>query len=158
MFATAHAFGAGEPEIPNKYTHDKHGKDKIFGVTSCKRLPRLKGREKRQDGRVTRLIPCSSPRPRRWFFFFLVFFPRRWQWIQLFPALVSPTYSMKTTLQPKLVTNLQVEEIEILDRDSHSLTLLTISTQSNITRYVIIIDESPISINPCASVDYFPRQ
>lgn len=41
---------------------------------------------------------------------------------------------MKTTLQPKLVTNLQVEEIEILDRDSHSLTLLTISTQSNITR------------------------
>lgn len=52
-------------------------KDKIFGVTSCKRLPRLKGREKRQDGRVTRLIPCSSPRPRRWFFFFLVFFPRR---------------------------------------------------------------------------------
>ena len=65
---------------------------------------------------------------------------------------------MKTTLQPKLVTNLQVEEIEILDRDSHSLTLLTISTQSNITRYVIIIDESPISINSCASVDYFPRQ
>lgn len=91
--------------------------DKIFGVTSCKRLPRLKEREKRQDSRVTRLIPCSSPRPRRWFFFFLVFFPRRWQWIQLFPALVSPTYSMKTTLQPMLVTNLQIE-ITVLDRDS----------------------------------------
>lgn len=85
---------------PDKYTHDKQPKirsrsDILQTTPSVKRTGEASGWS-RDSTHSLQLSSAASM-----ILLFPAILPRRWQWIQLFPALVSPTYSMKTTLQPK---------------------------------------------------------